>query len=66
MAGYLAVVPNRRVLLYLDEGSDFGVVADGTAIEINKFGQFHVLSQSNVRANAYKVVFNNHFSSAIS
>src|SRR5438128_2391667 len=64
MAGYFAVVSDRRVLLYLDECSDFGVVADGTAVEINELGQCHVLSQSDVRANAYKVVFNSHSSSA--
>jgi hypothetical protein len=52
MAGNLAVLPDGSVLLDLYEGPDLGIIPDGTAIEVDEFGELDIFSQFDVVGNA--------------
>jgi len=57
MARDFAVIADSGVLLDLDESSDFGIVADGAAVEVDKFGKFDVLAEADIGANANEILF---------
>ena len=52
VAGNLALTAHRSVLLNFHERSDFGVVADFAAVQIDEFGKLHTLAELYVRGNA--------------
>ena len=44
VAGYFAVFADKSVFLNLDKGTDFGVVANGAAIEVDEVVDLNVLA----------------------
>src|SRR5208282_4301381 len=56
MRRYLAAPPDRDVLLYLDERTDRGIVADDAAVEIDQLrvGDRHPLAQPYVGCNRHR------------
>src|SRR5207253_1383563 len=51
VAGNLAAAPDPRILLNLDEGPDFGFVANFTTVEVNEFGELYVFSELDGRGD---------------
>src|SRR5437867_11781122 len=49
--GNLAAAPDPRILLNLDEGRDFGFVANFTTVEVNEFGELYVFSELDGRGD---------------
>jgi hypothetical protein len=56
VAGNLAVSADLGVFLDLDKSADFCVVVDLTAVQINKWRELYVLSQSDVGSYALMLV----------
>jgi hypothetical protein len=56
MARNLAVLADLGVFLDLDKSADFCVVGDFTAVQIDKWRQLYVLSQSDVGSYALMLV----------
>ena len=60
MALDLAVFAYDCVLLYLYKGSDFGIIADGASVEVDKPGYLYVFPQGNIVGNALVIFFSIH------
>ena len=54
----LAFLPNLRILLDFHEGTDFGLIPDFTAVQIDEFGKLNVGSELYVGRNASAVAHN--------
>ena len=48
VARYFAVSADKGILLNFNKSADFCIVANITAIEIDKFGKFYVFAQFNI------------------
>src|SRR4051812_33241308 len=55
--GDLAAVTNYDSLLYLDEGTDFGIVPDLTSVQVHKSGMknLYILSKINIICDRHKI-----------
>src|SRR5215469_354117 len=56
VAGNLAILPNGRVLLNLDERANLGVFSDFAAVKIDEFGKPHARPKLHVRSNRAEFV----------
>ena len=53
MAGYLTILSDHRILLDFDKRTDFSVIANRAAIEIDEPGELNVFAETDVWSNAH-------------